>query len=444
MLKIFLWGPVVIVILVNIYLSSQPGGSVVLERFPLPFWAGHFTGYAVLTFFLYRALAGGFTRWKSGAAWAAFLIAFIYGILDEFYQGFIPGRDSSHLDVLIDGAGALLALLAARIWISMRQPLDTDSALSGKTSGCQGDLPNNKPTAAGFIIYFVVMLGALFIFPITIKLLSLLLAVTLIFMVGLLDSTAKINRLFILVGQTAAAVILVLLFKATLSADFLGYLARLQEFGLPDVMISLLLVSWVVFMTNSFNLTKGLDGLAAGTAVAMGSALAVIAFFKLDYLVPALALVILSACLGLFPYNCYPSLVPLGHNGSMLVGFSLASILLLRMDAPLFNSVALGGAMLFVYPGADIILILMQRLFKRRRSADENGSAKLADHNRLKKLKRVIYLICLLGLVGAVYAVFVLRAEAVLPQFLLLALFSVPGFLYLMAMLGLINLNQVD
>lgn len=41
----------------------------------------------------------------------AIAIATAYGVLDEFHQSFVPGRDPSAWDVLADFAGAALAVL---------------------------------------------------------------------------------------------------------------------------------------------------------------------------------------------------------------------------------------------------------------------------------------------------------------------------------------------
>lgn len=47
------------------------------------------------------------------------LFGFLWGMLDEWYQGFIPGRESSWGDVAVDTAGAFVGGIAAR-WLSPR------------------------------------------------------------------------------------------------------------------------------------------------------------------------------------------------------------------------------------------------------------------------------------------------------------------------------------
>ena len=50
--------------------------------------------------------------------WAPILFALLYGLSDEIHQWFVPNRAFDPLDVLSDGAGALLAqaVLCFRIW----------------------------------------------------------------------------------------------------------------------------------------------------------------------------------------------------------------------------------------------------------------------------------------------------------------------------------------
>lgn len=91
------------------YFSSQPGGSPTLDKFPLPAGLGHFLGYGLLGLLLYRALNNGFTDWSIIAARNAFIIGLLYAISDEVHQFFVPGREASIFDVLIDTAGLAVA-----------------------------------------------------------------------------------------------------------------------------------------------------------------------------------------------------------------------------------------------------------------------------------------------------------------------------------------------
>jgi len=72
----------------------------------------HVVEYGVLGFLLGRAFLGASPLFfqRSFQAWAA-AIAICYGFTDEIHQFFVPMRQSSSLDLVCDGFGAILAQL---------------------------------------------------------------------------------------------------------------------------------------------------------------------------------------------------------------------------------------------------------------------------------------------------------------------------------------------
>jgi len=101
------------------YASSQPGLTV-----PFNIWdkAAHATEYGVLAALIWRAIGGSFLAAATPARAAAYLGACgLYGVLDEFHQSFVPGRDASALDVTADVVGAAVVLAALWIVSSLRR-----------------------------------------------------------------------------------------------------------------------------------------------------------------------------------------------------------------------------------------------------------------------------------------------------------------------------------
>ncbi len=71
----------------------------------------HFIAYAVLAFACALWLphdAWTASRWR--AALPVVLVTAFYGLLDEFHQSFVPGRDCSPFDWLADLAGAIIGV----------------------------------------------------------------------------------------------------------------------------------------------------------------------------------------------------------------------------------------------------------------------------------------------------------------------------------------------
>lgn len=88
---------------------------------------GHLTEYAILAALVGRALcrprADAARPWSWKPAGLALLVAAAYAATDEFHQSFVPSRDASLLDVLLDtvGGGIGLALAGAiRHWRKRR------------------------------------------------------------------------------------------------------------------------------------------------------------------------------------------------------------------------------------------------------------------------------------------------------------------------------------
>lgn len=75
----------------------------------------HVAEYAVLALLLWRALrkppAPGVPRWQWPATGLALVLVALYAASDEFHQAFVPSRQGSVRDVLLDTAGAAAALL---------------------------------------------------------------------------------------------------------------------------------------------------------------------------------------------------------------------------------------------------------------------------------------------------------------------------------------------
>jgi hypothetical protein len=76
--------------------------------------AGHLCIYSVLTALLYGGLPLEMGRWRRAAL--ALVIAVAYGASDEFHQSFVPGRDASLGDLLVDTIAASATLLALTRW----------------------------------------------------------------------------------------------------------------------------------------------------------------------------------------------------------------------------------------------------------------------------------------------------------------------------------------
>ena len=118
-----------------------------------------------------------------------------------------------------------------------------------------------------------------------------------------------------------------------------GFLYLLQALGMANpVMLvpfsdRLFALGWwyypvaavfIVFTSNSLNLTDGLDGLAAGLAAIASISVGAIATLRGEPALSAISFALAGACLGFLWYNTYPARVFMGDTGSLALGAALA------------------------------------------------------------------------------------------------------------------------
>ena len=112
--RVVAWLPVIAWACLIFAFSAQPNLRFVPDQ-NLDFLvrkAGHMGEYGILALLLWRALAT--TAWRRPWAWAL-VLTLLYAATDEIHQGFVAGRHESAIDVGIDAAGALIAVVAVGI-----------------------------------------------------------------------------------------------------------------------------------------------------------------------------------------------------------------------------------------------------------------------------------------------------------------------------------------
>jgi len=76
--------------------------------------AGHMAAFGILAVLLWRAISYSKQR---GALAVSLVLTILYAASDEFHQSFTAGRHASPVDVGIDSAGAVAALLVLAAWL---------------------------------------------------------------------------------------------------------------------------------------------------------------------------------------------------------------------------------------------------------------------------------------------------------------------------------------
>lgn len=117
-MKIFFYYhfPAIIYAVVVFLLSSVPGMNIPEYKFLVSDKIMHFMEYALFAILIFRSFSQLFRKQKFHyviVVSSFFLI--LFALLDEYYQKYIPGRESDVADVILDVFGASLILFL--LWI---------------------------------------------------------------------------------------------------------------------------------------------------------------------------------------------------------------------------------------------------------------------------------------------------------------------------------------
>jgi len=185
---------------------------------------------------------------------------------------------------------------------------------------------------------------------------------SLIFLLGIYDDLKGASPLLKIGVQLIAGLVLINFGLAvTVLSNPFRHPIYLGWWGIP------LTVGWVIFITNALNLIDGLDGLAAGVSAIVALVLLVVGLRREAALTAFLGAGIAGGCIGFLRYNFPPARIFMGDAGSMLLGFLLASISLIR---PLKSVAAVALFVPIVALGVPIVesFTTIIRRFWRRRS----------------------------------------------------------------------------
>jgi len=220
---------------------------------------------------------------------------------------------------------------------------------------------------------------------------------------GLVDDRWGLRPLVKAVGQVLAALLLY----------FSGI--RVGTFHQPilDLCVT---VFWVVYITNAINFLDNMDGLASGVSAIAAAFFALMCAFSGQYLVGALSVAVLAACLGFLFYNLNPANIFMGDSGALFLGYILAAIgIKLKFPDNVTFVTWMVPVLVMGLPIFDMVLVVVSRLRRRLNPATTPGK----DHtsHRLvgagmtqREAVLTLYVVCfVLGLL----ATFVTQASVV-------------------------------
>ncbi len=140
------------------------------------------------------------------------------------------------------------------------------------------------------------------------------------------------------------------------------FVVRVTLWWSAGLLISLL---WVVGLTNAYNFMDGIDGIAAGQAIAAGAGWALIGWNMHQGALAMAGLTLAASSAGFLIHNWPPASVFMGDVGSAFLGYSFAALTLI---AARLDPVLLWCGVLMVWPFLfDTVLTFFRRLQRGER-----------------------------------------------------------------------------
>jgi UDP-GlcNAc:undecaprenyl-phosphate/decaprenyl-phosphate GlcNAc-1-phosphate transferase len=172
------------------------------------------------------------------------------------------------------------------------------------------------PYLGGLAVYLAYLIALGVVFEFNQAVLGILLAGTLMLLVGLIDDLGVLSPWEKLAGEAVAIAVLL---KAGL---------YVQLVFLPVLFAFAISVLWLFTVTNAVNILDVMDGLAAGVAAIAAAFLALIAALNGKPTIAAMAAALSGGLVGFLRFNFKPARIYLGDSGSLFIGMTIAALAL--------------------------------------------------------------------------------------------------------------------
>jgi len=197
-------------------------------------------------------------------------------------------------------------------------PIFRDSARRfGIVDRPDGGLKTQKepvPYLGGLAVFSAVLFPVSIFLRFSDELMGLLLASTIVVMLGLIDDIGRLSPRIKIVVQVVAVSLMI---KSGI---------RIRVGFLPPLLCVALTFLWMLLMTNGFNLIDVMDGLAGGVGTVSATALSVVFLLQGNQMGVIVCLSLAGALLGFLHYNRPPAQIYLGDTGSLFLGFLLGGL----------------------------------------------------------------------------------------------------------------------
>jgi len=213
------------------------------------------------------------------------------------------------------------------------------------------------------------IVAALLLFaPVNQMLVALLLGVFIIVVTGALDDLFQVRPLYKMAGQFLAC--LVFLWLSELRLSSFGDVLGVGSIDFPPVVAMFVSLFAMIGIINAFNLSDGLDGLAAGLTMIAGLFMGVLALQSHHGLALIIIVALLGATLGFLKFNTYPAKLFMGDTGSLTLGFVIAALILYLSNCKGDVSIQpITLALILAIPIIDTVMVMVTRMIQGKSPA---------------------------------------------------------------------------
>lgn len=205
------------------------------------------------------------------------------------------------------------------------------------------------PYLGGLAIYLAFLVSLAFTFEFRQDVLGMVLAGTLMVMLGLIDDFGVLSVGTKLIGQFLAVFVLI---KSGI---------RIQIAAFPEWVDILLTVIWMLGITNAFNLLDIMDGLAAGVGLICTAFLLAVALLNGDQTIAFMVTALAGGLLGFLRYNFHPARIYMGDSGALFLGMMVGALSMIGQYAAHHQVALLTPLLILGVPIFDTLFVVQIR-----------------------------------------------------------------------------------
>lgn len=231
--------------------------------------------------------------------------------------------------------------------------------------------PNNRtvhhgiiPRTGGYAIYVAFLIGAMVFLKTDNQINSILIGGLIVFLFGLYDDIHDLPPKMKVLGQVAAALIVIFYGGISLKGFTIPYIPTILSYSIALIIT----LGWIVGITNAVNLIDGLDGLCGGISmiVLITTGLISIHYGRTD--ITSLTLLLAGSIGGFLVFNFHPAKIFMGDCGALFIGFMLSVISLLGFGFKTSTFFTLGAPIVVLaVPIMDTLIAIIRRKVHHQR-----------------------------------------------------------------------------